>query len=82
MRKPPGPHGSRAACGSGAAARRAFCRRERALDGRALLQAGLHVVERALDLGADVVLDRDDRNADEGGDEAVLDGRGARLGLM
>ena len=51
------------------------------LDGGALLQAGLGAREGGADFGADRVDGGDDGDADHGGDQAVLDGRSARLAL-
>src|SRR5436309_3438235 len=44
---------------------------------KALVQGGRHVREDAAQLAAQPLNDRDDRNRDTGGDQAVFDGRGA-----
>src|SRR2546421_466016 len=43
---------------------------------KALVQGGRHVGEDAAQLAAQPLNDRDDRNRDAGGDQAVFDGRG------
>ena len=45
------------------------------------VEAGLDRREGVLDRGADLADDGDDEHADEGGDQAVLDGGGAGLAL-
>ena len=47
----------------------------------ALVQLAGDVGERRVELGAEALHDRDDRDRDAGGDQAVLDGRRARLVL-
>src|SRR5256885_5736098 len=44
---------------------------------KASVQGGRHVGEDAAQLAAQPLNDRDDRNRDAGGDQAVFDGRGA-----
>lgn len=44
-----------------------------------LLQSGLNLREGRVQLRADVRGDRDDRDRNTSGDEAVFDGRGARF---
>ena len=48
---------------------------------RNLFHLGRDVAERARQLGAEAVHDRDDRNRNAGSDEAILNGRRARLVL-
>src|SRR5262249_44775451 len=49
---------------------------------RRLLELARNAAERTIQLGAEAVDHSDDRNGDTSGDQAVLDGRGARLVLQ
>src|SRR2546429_450049 len=53
----------------------------KACEREGLLERVLHRLERAAQVGADVLHDGDDGNGDAGGDEAIFDGGGARLVL-
>ena len=48
---------------------------------RELVQLAGDIAERGIELGAETLHDRDDRNRNAGGNQAVFDGRRARLVL-